>query len=141
MGACGDATCSQEQKMVSMGEVHAVLYAVLLVLYGLVFREFEPRDASVDGFFRATAEMMNRLQRHEQGHGNDSEDETAEDDASSDSEGSPADFSSLCMLELREECKRRGLAQYGTREGAPCCRSCSSFRLLVGSVWFGLSCI
>ncbi len=81
--------------------------------------------------------MRARVQRHEQENGSSAAaesscDEPAEDDedgdkvsdagsvSSSDSEDSTLELSSLGMLELREECRKRGLAQYGTKQGVCC---------------------
>jgi hypothetical protein len=65
----------------------------------------------------------------EHGDAEDSSDEPVGDDdeadklsdagsvSSSDSEDSTLKLSSLGMLELREECRKRGLAQYGSKQG------------------------
>ena len=91
------------------------------------------------------AELSQRLKRHTRKYGSSAAaesscDEPAEDDedgdkvsdagsvSSSDSEDSTLELSSLGMLELREECRKRGLAQYGTKQGV--CYACEALGIL-----------
>ncbi len=67
--------------------------------------------------------MMHRLLWHQEQQvsaysAEISEEKAAEDDSSSESAAEQVDFGELGMLELREECRKHGLAQYGTKKGA-----------------------
>ncbi len=72
--------------------------------------------------------MLNRLKQHVEHQDStcaaqDCKDRADDMNASFDPEAVTGDLSSLGVLKLRQECKKRGLALYGTKDGA--CFDCN----------------